>query len=173
MAKVVFTSIAVVLTAICLSGSAWALGSTPVTVVNPADIAKAEGIQTPFQAHGVCTFSPGVCSGVIDVPPSQRLVIEFVSAFCIVGGNNVISNGTLATSTGGSFVDHYLIASAPISNLGGTQGIVTVSQLVRIYTDAGSGGSAGGGIGFSFESSGNNQGNTCDFAVSGQLVAVP
>jgi hypothetical protein len=167
MAKVVFTSIAVVLTVICLSGSAWALGSTPVTVVNPADIAKAEGIQTPFAASSECTFSGFVCDGTIAVPPSQRLVIEFVTNECIVTGNNVISFPHIVTLLGGLHTQHTLIASAPVSNPGGTAGVVTVSQLVRLYADAGS------SVAFQFVSSGLNDGNVCDFSVSGQLVAVP
>lgn len=86
------TSAAAALTVICLSGPAFALGSTPVTVVNPADIAKAEGIQTPFQSSAGCVFSSefsGLCFANIAAPASQRLVIEFVSAFCNVIGNNV------------------------------------------------------------------------------------
>jgi len=39
----------------CLGGPAWALGSTPVTVVNPVDIAKAEGIQQPYQQESACS----------------------------------------------------------------------------------------------------------------------
>jgi hypothetical protein len=55
--------VAATLATMCLAGPAWALGSTPVTVVNPADIAKAEGIQHPYQAGIPCDFgATGIAS---------------------------------------------------------------------------------------------------------------
>jgi hypothetical protein len=167
MAKL-FTSIAVVLTAICLAGSAWALSSTPVTVVNPADIAKAEGIQTPFQGFARCDFSIDLCTGQISIPLSQRLVIEFVTGSCLVTGNNVISRVTMTTFSAGIDVTHDLNKNAPAPAANGTLGRVAVSELVRAYADAGS-----GAVGFEFDSSGPNDGFGCVFTVSGQLVAVP
>jgi hypothetical protein len=140
-----------------------------VTVVNPADIAKAEGIQTPFQGAGSCTFSGGACGGQINIPPSQRLVVEFVTAACNVIGDNVLSNSEITIVGSGAVIAHQLIANAPISGFGGSFGVSKISQLVRVYTDAGD------GPAFLFQSSGfgANDGQECTFSVSGQLVAVP
>src|ERR1700757_2177834 len=64
------------------------LGSTPVTVVNPTDIAKAEGGQHPYHFRVDCnSLSAPVggefgCGGVVSAPPNQRLAIEYVSGSC-------------------------------------------------------------------------------------------
>lgn len=71
---------------------------TPVIVTNPADIAKAEGIQQPYQAQAHCNFAkafPDACNATITSPPSQRLVIEFVSVSCgLTSRVTVINFGT-------------------------------------------------------------------------------
>lgn len=154
---------AATLAAICLSGPAWALGSTPVTVVNPSDIAKAEGIQHPYQAGIPCAFGatgiPSSCSGSLTAPPAQRLVIEFVSATCGLNPGVAIIGATLGTSVSGSFVTHSFAAPAPSSeNLG---------QQVRLYADPGS------TLEFSLDLSAVNPGGGCIVSVSGQAVAVP
>jgi hypothetical protein len=52
------------------------------------------------------------------------LVIEFVTASCIVIGNNVIDSvqiGTRVNPFGGA--SHFLIPTAPVPNLGAQQGL--------------------------------------------------
>jgi hypothetical protein len=64
-------------------GQSWA-AATPVTVENPADIAKAEGIQTPITLTFSCTIPAGfsTCAALSErytVPANKRLVLESVS----------------------------------------------------------------------------------------------
>lgn len=151
---------AATLAAICLSGPAWALGSTPVTVVNPADIAKAEGIQHPFQAGDIeCIVSGFECGGSLTAPPTQRLVIEFVSASCGLNPGIVIIGAALQTFVAGGSAHHFFAAPPPSSK--------NLSQQVRLYADPGS------DLVFSLELSGANPGGNCIFSVSGQAIAVP
>src|SRR5947207_2636834 len=69
------------------SPETWAAGPSPssplpVTVTNPADIAKAEGVQHPYQASVACGFPDNTCTGSINTPNNQRLILEYVSGFC-------------------------------------------------------------------------------------------
>lgn len=154
---------AATLAAMCLSGSAWALGSTPVTVVNPADIAKAEGIQHPYQAGDIlCNFSdisPDVCEGQLNAPATQRLVIEFVSAACGLVSGVTFTGATMQTTAGNVSVVHSLAAPAPPSH--------NIGQQVRIYVDPAS------TMFFTVEMTGSNLGGLCTFSLSGQAIAVP
>lgn len=150
-----------VLAAVSLSGPGWALGSTPVTVVNPADIAKAEGIQQPYQAPLDCEFNGFTCDAQIQAPPTQRLVIEFVSATCALTASNQIVDVTLNTVVGGLSVSHYLIAQPPQGSSS------SISQQVRIYADPSS------TIEFFFRTSEGNSGKFCLISMSGQAVTVP
>ena len=48
----------------------------PTTVVNPADFAKAEGIQQPYQNSVFCSESnSATCSASFKSPTNQRLVV--------------------------------------------------------------------------------------------------
>src|SRR6516225_850471 len=100
------------LTAICLAGPAFA-----VTVDNPEDIAKAEGIQTPFQTEEACDFKGTTCLVAFNIlPPSQRLVIEFLSGACGVIGNNVISLVRLTTTVSGVAANHAFVIGPPLNS---------------------------------------------------------
>jgi hypothetical protein len=152
--------VAAILAGICLCGPAWALGSTPVTVVNPADIAKAEGIQQPYSNIISCSFDKlfGGCGAAITAPPSQRLVIEFVSGFCqFSNASNSLRVVQLFIKTGGG---------DEVGNVLSIQAPGTISQLVRLYADPSSE-VRFDALAFSGVSGG------CFFTVSGQAVAVP
>jgi hypothetical protein len=169
-----FTFLVGVVTALAaffLPGAAWAVGSTPVTVVNPADIAKAEGIQQPYQARTFCTFTtsdPLNCLATISSPQSQRLVIEFVSGNCAIAasnGNNILT-ATIGTIIGGNFVDHTLAPQPPVPTLQGTQ-FVNISQQVRLYADPLT------IIQFHVNTVNPSTQENCQFNLSGQAVTVP
>jgi hypothetical protein len=157
--------VAATLAAICLCGPAWALGSTPVTVVNPADIAKAEGIQHPYQMGEIdCPFDPpflNACLGHLNTPPTQRLVIEFVSAACGLDAGVTFTRASITTNVGAGIqgVTHHLAVPAPPS--------ANISQLVRIYADPAT------TMSFSVETTANNPGAACIFSLSGQTIDVP
>jgi hypothetical protein len=172
-----FVSVVGVLAAFAASflpGAAWAVGSTPVTVVNPADIAKAEGIQHPYQAQEGCFFPaafPQECGAIIHNPASQRLVIEFVSGLCGIpsGNNNNVTEAVIKTIIGGDLVPHFLPAQPPVLRSDGIQQIITVSQQVRLYADPGE------DIllqAFTVNPS-DIGGSGCRFSLSGQAVTVP
>src|SRR5262249_27663935 len=143
---------------------AWALGSTPVTVVNPADIAKAEGIQHPYQAGEiVCSFtdfSPNGCLGHMDTPPTQRLVIEFISFVCGLNPGVRIAGASITTKVGpGQGVTHHLAVPAAPSN--------AIGQQVRIYADPAS------TMSLNVETTADNPAAACIFSLSGQAIDVP
>jgi hypothetical protein len=122
------------LAALSFIEGAWAQGS--VTIANPADIAKAEGIQQPYQASADCTFVERNCEVLIETPASQRLVIEFVSASCFIP-NNDFRLALIGTSVGGNTVLHFLSAQSRKSASGfpAVGHELNISQLVRIYND--------------------------------------
>jgi hypothetical protein len=156
----------VVLGAFSFSLPTWALGSTPVTVVNPGDIAKAEGIQQPYQANVSCTFGQAFpfnnsCDTNFGTPSSQRLVIEFVSGQCPLEANNIVTEAAILTTVGGGgTIRHYLSVQQPSSQPS------TISQPVRIYADPSS------TIFFEVITLNPNKFG-CQFSVSGQAITVP
>ena len=131
----------------------------PVIVSNPADIAKAEGIQQPYQAKADCVFGkpyPDACDATISTPPSQRLVIEFVSASC-----GLASRVTVIQL--GPFVNGVQVFHKLVPNLGYVAG-----QQVRLYADQSS------NILFNVLSSKpEGPGANCFFSISGQAISVP
>ena len=131
----------------------------PVIVTNPTDIAKAAGIQQPYQARADCNFAksfPDACDATIATPPSQRLVIEFVSASCGLASRVTVIQ--LGTFVNGGQVFHKLIP-----NLG-----YVASQQVRIYADPSS------NILFNVLSvKPETPAANCFFSISGQAVSVP
>ena len=154
-----------------------AIGSTPVTVVNPADIAKAQGIQQPFVSTINCSAAGGFgvrCRGSTSVPAGQRWVIEYVSASCLIDNSSqAVSSVYISASTGGSGTIHYLAIPDHIGAVGDSGfsiNVVQFGQAVRIYADAGSSvqfamGTTGatGFSGYPF----------CSAVISGQAVSVP
>jgi hypothetical protein len=138
-----------------------------VTVVNPADIAKAEGIQHPFQTNFSCVFSgyPNFCGNSFQTPASQRLVIEFISGDCDLDYGIGIYSVTVDTEVGGKLYGHVLSVQAPVSYGNRPK---TISQPVRLYADPNT------RIQIFVSLTGNNPiGWTCSFGVSGQAVDVP
>ena len=168
-----------VVSAACALASplALALGSTPVTVVNAADIAKAQGIQQPFQAGLNCNAAGGFgirCSGSISVPAGQRWVIEQVSANCRIDNTRqLVSQAYISTTLGGTGLIHYLAIPDHVGAVGDSGSVINVvqmSQRVRLYADAGSGLSIG--VGTSGATSFTGYPN-CEVTLSGQAVSVP
>jgi hypothetical protein len=151
--------------------------STPVTVTNPADIAKAEGIQHPFQANAICDNSTSngfatFCNGSFAVPANQRLVIEYVSVECGIspgeGLRRVIVDTvttTLAEQEGiGSAGQH----SLNIVDHVGVGNFVAIGQLVRFYADPGT------TISVEAQETGKHAGLfLCTFDLIGQEIATP
>lgn len=145
-----------------------AIGSTPVKITNPEDVAKAEGLGQPFQTSITCTGPAPAqsCEGVKAVPASKRWVIELVTYQCFAGGTDIFLV-SLQTTVAGTTVFHIL--SIPDRHLDGdAQGIYTQAQAVRVYADAAStivfGASA-------VVTSGNPP--HCEVTLSGQSVTVP
>ena len=135
-----------------------------VIITNPKDIAKAEGIQTPFQVDIFCEWDRGNgCTGAAHVPANQRFVIEYVSGFCDFADEQTMGTAAVETSTGTTLVDHYLTVPRVTR-------FASFGQVVRLYaapdTDV-------------FVKSGVTPGipdvskPNCNFSLSGQMVAVP
>jgi hypothetical protein len=157
--------VAATLATICLSGSAWALGSTPVTVVNPADIAKAEGIQHPYQKEVHCSFQNNGCFASLTSPTTQRLVFEYISGSCpmdAAGGQLLL--GIFSTVAGVSATNWI---PAPPSIVSDTRAIVNFGQVVRIYADQNT------EIDFTAGASGTTSNAACTVVFSGQAIDVP
>lgn len=155
----------------------WALGSTPVSVVNPVDIAKAQGIQQPFQSQINCNAAGGFgirCSGAVALPPGQRWVIEYVSASCLLDNTRqTMSQVYVSTSIGGYAPLHYLAIHDRVGAQGDSGTVINVVQIgqpVRLYADAGT--SVQFGMGTSGVAQFAGYPN-CSVSLSGQAVNVP
>ena len=147
--------------------AAGAIGSTPVTVVNSNDLAKAQGIQHPIQFVIFCPFASGstACGGNFSVPASQRLIIEFVSVNCIsMPAANRMAALILQVSNGANFTEYTLnlVDHSPIA------GILTASQPMKVYADPGT---TLGGV--ALTESGNTAATQCFFNVAGQAIDIP
>ena len=176
MVKTSTFRVAATLAGICLCGPAWALGSTPVTVVNPADIAKAEGIQHPFQGNIICsdTSTNGAatfCDGATTTPPGKRLVIEYVAAECGLDAGEALRRVFVHTETQalfegggvGSSGDHSLNV---LDHFGVAQ-FVAMGQPVRFYADPNT------QIKVSAQETGAHNDFFCTFDFVGQAIDVP
>ena len=155
---------------LCLCGPAWALGSTPVTVVNPADIAKAEGIQHPYQNDVICDFSSGAqaCSASFTSPTNQRLVLEYISGNCGLASGLQLTQIGITTQLGEQFhtEQHLLAVPAGVTSFGAQE--FTFGQTVRLYADQNS----------TIEASAvannlNSNVSFCRIVFSGQAIDVP
>jgi hypothetical protein len=146
--------------------------STPVTITNAAAIAKAEGIQHPFQAGLDCTAQAGVLScdsAALQLPATRRLAIEYVSAVCTLVSTAQLSSVGVKTGLGSetpvthalNHVDH----PAPLGGVG-PQHVAIAAHTVKIYADAGS------SVGFSATNVSGGEWK-CAFSLSGQLIDVP
>jgi hypothetical protein len=168
MLKISMFRVAATIAAICLCGPAWALGSTPVTVVNPADIAKSEGIQHPYQTEVQCLFenNSNVCFTSFTSPTSQRLVFEFISGQCFLNSAQDLISLFISTTIGGQSAQHFISSPPSRTFFGGM--IVNFGQAVRIYADQNT------TINFEANSSDfANSSNSCNLTISGQAIDVP
>lgn len=89
-----------------------------------------------FQVR-LCTFGwPPGCGQVASqyrVPTGHRLVIEFVSATCLVGVvTQRMGYMSVTTRVDGTFANHYFV---PIASAGQIERVSLVSQPARIYAD--------------------------------------
>ena len=143
-------------------------GTPTVTLTNPADLAKALGVQHPVAFTLYSFDKAGCCHSTITVPATQNLIIEYVSGVCNPSGNAVglaIQTGTVhvTATTGGVANDHGLnIPINPIPfNASVAQDQVELGHLVKIYADAGT------IVRLSVDA------GQCQLAFSGQAVDVP
>jgi hypothetical protein len=114
-----------------LPETSWALGSTPVTVVNPADIAKAEGIQHTIQF--LLTCGSGQSCSSFAVPSNRRLVIEHVSVNCSIDPGVQLTYMGVATTVGGLSLIH----NFNIVDHVGAGGETNLAEMTRVYADPG------------------------------------
>jgi hypothetical protein len=146
---------------------AQAAGSTPVTVVNATELAKAMGVQHPFQTSMTCEpyRSDGICELRHDVPSNQRLVIEYVSMQCWLPSTARLGLLRLYTSVNGTdLVTHYLNPGTAAASAGGS---VEFGHLVKIYAAPGS------RILFDGDIRLGDSSTFCTLTLSGQAIDVP
>jgi hypothetical protein len=172
-----FLAVATGLIAMTVPTQGWALGSTPVTVVNPAsspipvtgtvgvtgqvtvsgdvaitntpsvtvmnqlnpgEIAKALGVQTPFQKQVLINFPPAgrIESALLDVPSKQRYVIESVTAKCTSHNGQLLEYIGVVTTVGSDNVEHFIASSAQqVFDTSDNLLYTTINQPTRIYAD--------------------------------------
>ena len=116
-------------------------------IVNAADIAKAQGIQHPFQANVICgnSSSNGLatfCDGSFAMPAKQRVVIEYVALECGIDTGEGLRRAFVNTVTttlaeGGGGVGSAGQHSLNIVDHLGIANFVVIGQLVRFYADPG------------------------------------
>jgi hypothetical protein len=136
------------------------------TPVDPADIAKAFGIQDPVAFP--LSFNSTVGSGVsFNVPANQRLIIEYAAGSCRVTHAEVAA---LTIKTSSATTIHAYVVNLPLTSATSDPPATGVfSHTVRIYVDPGWAvtllpqqmGIVGNGF------------VTCNATLSGQLVDVP
>lgn len=163
------TSLAIIAAPIQTAHSQAARPSTPVTVnntttnpvpstvVNPADIAKALGIQQPVTFSLTFSAASGMVptSTLYTVPSNQRLIIEYASGSCkLTNGANLndLEIGVLG-------LNFFPVNLPPLSTSG------NFAHTVKIYADPAS------IIGLNTNGSGGAF--NCVATFSGQLVDVP
>ncbi len=166
------------------SGTAIAQRSTSVRIESPMPLPVRDvdnAARQPFQAE-LCAQVPlggtfcGTKASSVVVPANRRLVIEYASGRCPRSGFS-LSNGedwaaSLHTTAGGTQARHLLhpvpgmaIGSPPSQSAMQLNGF-DVTQLMRIYADAGS------VVGLQFEDLGGLGNNviTCEITISGYTV---
>jgi AraC-like DNA-binding protein len=164
------TSLAIIAAPIQTAHSQAARPSTPVTVnntttnpvpstvVNPADIAKALGIQQPVTFSLTFSAESGVVptSTLYTVPSNQRLIIEYASGSCNLANGANLDNLVIEVHPGSNF---FPVNLPPLSTSG------NFAHTVKIYADPAS------IIGLNTNGSGGAF--NCVATFSGQLVDVP
>jgi hypothetical protein len=112
--------------------------TTPVTIVGTATVKDADNPgRHPFQASLCVPLGDVNCSQPtsLSVAPGVRLVIEFVSAECLVNGTapTVLGIG-LKTTVNEVSVQHYLSSLNSVTS-GASQARGTISQSTQLYAD--------------------------------------
>lgn len=124
----------IVTNAVTLNPSA----QNPVTLTNPADIAKA-AVAHPFHFIVFCTefFGANGCrhqdGAVPNQPTAGTLVIEFVSGVCDLAPGVAVSKVQVFTEVRGLIEPHFF---ALTDHTGGGSGSVSFAQSVRLYHDS-------------------------------------
>ena len=176
------TSLAIIAAPIQTAHSQAAKPSTPVTVnntttnpvpstvINPADIAKALGIQQPVTFSLTFRAQSGMVptSTQYTVPSNQRLIIEYASGSCKLTNGANLDDLVIEVHPGLNF---FPVNLPPLStSVNNPQVVGNFAHTVKIYADPAStidlntNGSGGTGTNMSFN---------CVAAFSGQLVDVP
>jgi hypothetical protein len=130
----------------------------PSTVVNPADIAKALGIQQSVTFSLTFSAESGMVptSTLYTVPSNQRLIIEYASGSCKLTNGANLDDLVIEVHPGLNF---FPVNLPPLSTSG------NFAHTVKIYADPAS------IIGLNTNGSGGTF--NCVAAFSGQLVDVP
>jgi len=150
----------------------WNVGinGTPMfNLANPADIAKAEGIQHPYQKELECGWpnDNNHCDVSFTSPTNQRLVIEYVSGSCNLNPGMQLLDVHVITTVGGVRVVHSVGMFNPAGGNFFGNVIVQLGQAVRIYADQGT------QVEITVLESGvGNTLQVCGWAISGQAVDV-
>src|SRR5215470_11729522 len=150
-------------------------GPWTVQVVNPSnaptatDIAKAMGIQHPYQTSVICKWNGGNGCTVdtIKAPANQRIVIEYVSGLCGINLGQQVSDVNLLTIAGGVIAVHDLTVVNPAGVVRGGEQEIAFGQMVRVYADQNT------TIGLEVTSTNVSSSASCVLALSGQAVDVP
>lgn len=172
------TSLAIVVASIQTAHGQAARPSTPVTVnntptnpvpstvVNPADIAKASGIQQPVTFSLTFSGAPGMVptSTPYNVSSNQRLIIEYAAGSCNLTSGASLDNLVIEVLPGSNFFPVNLPSLSTSTN--NPRVVGNFGHTVKIYADPNS-------I-ISLNTTGGTNGSfSCVAAFSGQLVDVP
>jgi hypothetical protein len=148
--------------------------STPVQVTNPADIAKAEGIQLPFMQQIDCVAGNKAgsnhCNGSFQFASTERVVIEYASSHCVQTDGAQITEMLVGTTVNGATASSEINVLNPSGVSADGQSIVSVGEPVRLYSDAGSTVTVEAQT---TRTPGANLPLSCTFVLSGQSVSVP
>jgi hypothetical protein len=161
------------------SGLSVTVTNTPLaaTVANSTDIAKAQGIQHPFQALVDCskTVSNGFatfCDGSFTAPANQRLVVEYAALECEIDTGEGLRRAFVDTVTT-TLADQVEVGGAGrhslnISDHFGFGNFLALGQPVRFYADPGT------TIAVEGQETGSHVGSFfCQFNLVGQAIDTP
>ena len=128
-----------VLTAFLAAGSQ---AQTPVSVANAADLAKAQGVQTPFAVGLTCsnTYPNSLCEATTHVPANVRWVIKNFSIACYHPQSTQVTLLYIQTTVGGAVTEILpnLTADRFMSASSNPRSVMQLSQSIESYADPGS-----------------------------------
>ena len=151
------------------SGSVTLAPGSSVSITNPADLAKAMGIQHPWQVGTFCKWNGGNGCTVFDkirAPANQRIIIEYVSGGCLLDTGLQVADVNIQTTVGTAIVTHEVPVINPAGVVRGGQDI-SFGQMVRIYVDQNK------NIDLEVTSTNVSSSAACFLALSGQAIDVP